>query len=182
MRIIGIDPGSIICGFGVIEKHNNEITVIEQGVIKARKFNKDLNIRLKEIYARLYQVITRTKPDTAAFESLFYSKNPQSLMKLSHARAAAILAAVNNDIPLREYSPSEVKKAVTGNGNASKEQVSFMVKSILETKETPEFFDVTDALAVAICHAYRGNSPNSNAKSWSEFITQNPDRIVNHNK
>lgn len=178
MRIIGIDPGSVICGFGVIEKKNNDIIVIEHGVVKARKFNKDLYIRLKEIYSRLTKVIKRTSPDTAAFESLFYSKNAQSLMKLSHARAAAILSAINLDIPLQEYSPKEVKKAVTGNGNASKDQVSFMVKSILKIKETPEFFDVTDALAVAICHAYRSDSPESNAKSWAEFIEQNPDRVA----
>jgi crossover junction endodeoxyribonuclease RuvC len=178
LRIIGIDPGSILCGFGVIDKTKGKITVIEQGIIKAGKFNKNLHIRLKEIYSRLFQVVERTKPDTAAFESLFYSKNPQSLMKLSHARAAAILAVVNNGIPLREYSPREVKKAVTGNGNASKEQVSYMVKSILEIKETPEFFDVTDALAVAICHAYRANTPDSNAKSWAEFIEMNPNRVI----
>jgi crossover junction endodeoxyribonuclease RuvC len=177
LRIIGIDPGSVLCGFGVIEKNKGKITVIEQGVIKAGKFNKNLYIRLKEIYSRLYQVVQRTQPDTAAFESLFYSKNAQSLMKLSHARASAILAAVNNDIPLKEYSPREIKKAVTGNGNASKEQVSYMVKSLLEIKETPEFFDVTDALAVAICHAFRADSPDTNAKSWADFIEQNPDRV-----
>ena len=177
MRIIGIDPGSILCGFGVIDKEKGRITVVEQGVIKAGKFNKNLYIRLKEIYSRLFQVVERTQPDTAAFESLFYSKNPQSLMKLSHARAAAVLAVVNNEIPMREYSPREVKKAVTGNGNASKEQVSYMVKSILKIKETPEFFDVTDALAVAICHAYRADSPDSNAKSWAEYIEQNPNKI-----
>lgn len=177
MRIIGIDPGSVLCGFGVIEKRKGDIIVIEQGVVKARKFNSNLYIRLKEIYSRLSKVIKRTDPHTAAFESVFYSKNAQSLMKLSHARAAAILSAVNHDVPLQEYSPKEVKKAVTGNGNASKEQVSFMVKSILKIKETPEFFDVTDALAVAICHAYRSDTPNSNASSWKEYIAQNPERV-----
>ena len=178
MKILGVDPGSRVCGYGVIEKTGNKLTVIEYGVVKLDKKSELLPERLLEIFERILALIERTHPDTSAFESLFYFKNAQSLVKLAHARAAAVLAAVKNGLTISEYSPREVKKAVTGNGNAGKEQVQFMVKNLLNIKETPEFFDVTDALAVAICHALRSDSPQKTAKSWSQFVEQNQDRIV----
>jgi crossover junction endodeoxyribonuclease RuvC len=178
MIVLGIDPGSIICGYGVIEKTGNELSLVEYGVIHAKKKEEHLPLRLKEIYSRLEKVIERTSPEYSAFESMFYSKNVQSLIKLSHARAVAVLAAAMRDIPVFEYSPREVKKAVTGNGNASKEQVQFMVRTLLKIEETPEFFDATDALAVAICHAIRSNGFHKASSSWEEFIRQNPDRII----
>jgi crossover junction endodeoxyribonuclease RuvC len=178
MKILGIDPGSRICGYGVIEIHGNSLELIEYGVVKVNKKNAPLPNRLLEIYNRLTEVIKRTSPDIATFESLFYSKNVQSLVKLSHARAVAVLAAVENDLHISEFTPREIKKSVSGNGNAGKEQVQFMVKTILGIKETPEFYDVTDALAVAICHSIRSDSKTQSVKSWKEFIEQNPDRIV----
>jgi crossover junction endodeoxyribonuclease RuvC len=182
MKILGIDPGSVVCGWGIIEKGSGgKIALIEYGVIKAKKITAVMPERLKEIYLRLYSVIERTQPDSAAFESMFFAKNAQSLIKLSQARSAAIIAAAMHNLPIFEYAPREVKKSVTGNGNASKTQVQFMVRSMLKIEETPEFFDATDALAVAICHSIRSSVPASSAKSWKDFIEQNPNRVAKGN-
>ena len=108
----------------------------------------------------------------------FYSKNAQSLMKLAHARGVAMLAASLYETAIFEYSPKEVKKSVTGNGSASKEQVSFMVKRILNIDETPDFFDSTDALAVAICHSMKAGKINAGPSNWKDFIKNNPDRVI----
>jgi len=180
MRILGIDPGSRICGYGVIEIKGNSLILVEYGVVKVNKKADPLSARILEIYKRLSEVIKRTKPDIAAFENLFFSKNVQSLVKLSHARAAAVLAAAENELHISEFSPREIKKSVSGNGNATKEQVQFMVKTILDIDETPEFYDVTDALAVAICHSIRSNQKTGSVKSWKEFIEQNPERVTKH--
>jgi crossover junction endodeoxyribonuclease RuvC len=178
MIILGIDPGSIICGYGVIERNGATLTAVEYGVVKAKKYGDDFNLRLKEIFLRIRGVIERTSPDGAAIESTFFSKNAQSLIKLSQARAVTILAASLSSVPTSEYSPSEVKKSVVGSGAASKEQVQFMVKNILKIEESPEFFDVTDALAVAICHAARFDSQKKGGKSWKDFIEKNPDKVI----
>jgi crossover junction endodeoxyribonuclease RuvC len=176
--ILGIDPGTIICGYGLIEKDNRNMKVIEYGVIHAKVKALPLPDRLKEIYLRLTEVIIRNKPDIAVLESAFYSKNVQSLMKLSHARGVAVLSAAINGVEVAEYSPREVKKSVTGKGNAQKEQVQFMVKRILNIDETPEFFDVTDALAVALCHAYKNEFNFSAPSSWEDYIKKNPERVI----
>lgn len=176
MRFLGIDPGSIICGYGVIEKEGNSLSVIEYGVIKAKKKNEDFPLRLKHIFERISVVISRALPDESAFESMFYSKNAQTLIKLSQARAAAMIATTMKEIPIIEYAPREVKKSITGNGNASKEQVQYMVKAILKIDETPEFFDSTDALSIAICHAYNRDKKGKSS-TWADFIKNNPDRI-----
>lgn len=178
MKILGVDPGSVICGYGVVESHSGKFSVVEYGVVRVRKKSIELPVRLKEIYLRITEVIKRTCPDAAVFESLFFSKNVQSLVKLSHARAAAVLAAAMYDLPITEYSPREIKKSVTGNGNASKEQVQYMVKTLLKIDETPEFFDVTDALAAAVCHSFRANMPRKATNSWSDYIKQNPAKVI----
>lgn len=181
MRIIGIDPGSVVCGYGVVEKDKREIRLVEYGVVQAKKISIDLPKRLVEIYDRIETVIRRSSPDAAAFESLFFSKNAQTLMKLSHARAAALVSAARCGLPIAEYAPREIKKSVTGNGNASKEQVSYMVRSMLGIDETPEFFDATDALAIAICHSARMQSGGAKPKSWSEFVESRPGMVINPN-
>lgn len=178
MRVLGIDPGSIICGYGIIEKEGRDLVLIEYGVIEAAKHHKSIPLRLKTIFLRLEQVIERTLPDELAIESLFHAKNVSSLIKLAHARSAAILPCILRDIPVIEYSPREVKRAVTGNGNASKEQVQFMVRTVLGIEETPEFYDATDALAVAIGHTYKAHSPQTSSRSWKDFVEQHPGRIV----
>jgi len=177
VRIIGIDPGSIVTGFGVVEKTGNKFLLVEYGVIEAKKEFSSLDQRLKTIYERLTQVILRTSPNEAALELLFFYKNPQSLLKLSHARGVAMLSASMLQLPVAEYSALEIKKSVTGKGRASKEQVQYMVKSMLSIKECPSFFDATDALAIAICHGLKSTAPESSSRSWKEFLVQNPDRI-----
>ncbi len=178
MRVLGIDPGSIICGYGVIDFENNKLKLVEYGVIKAAKKEETFPLRLKHIFERLTTVLERTLPDESSFESIFYGKNVQSMMKLSHARAAAMLAVTLKEVPIKEYSPKEVKKSVTGLGSASKEQVRYMVKKLLNINETYEFFDATDALSIAICHTLRINTISSNSSDWKNFIKNNPKRII----
>ncbi len=180
MRVLGVDPGSVVCGYGVVEKEGKRLTLIEYGVIEAKKRHEDLPQRLKMIYERLGQVIERALPDELAIETIFYSKSVPSIIKLAHARSAAILAAVTAQLPTAEYSPRSIKKAVTGSGNASKEQVQYMMKTLLSIEETPEFFDATDALAIAVCHLYQSSSMlggKKKANSWAEFIALNPERV-----
>ncbi|MCU0427396.1 MAG: crossover junction endodeoxyribonuclease RuvC [Candidatus Kapabacteria bacterium] len=182
MRILGIDPGSVVCGYGVVEKVGKNLTLIEYGVIEAKRQHEDIPLRLKTIYTRLQKVIERSLPDQLAIETIFYSKSVPSIIKLAHARSAAILAAIMLDVPAVEYAPRFIKKAVTGNGNASKEQVQYMVKNLLGIEETPDFYDATDALAVAICHSYQiaslaGKGGKKKASSWKEFIEMNPERV-----
>ena len=138
----------------------------------------DFNLRLKDIFERITQVVERSKPDVASFEAMFYHKNPQTLIKLSHARGAAMVAVLNKGIQLSEYSAKEIKKAVAGSGNASKEQIQYMCKNILKMDETHKFFDATDALAAAICHAVRASAPTASSNSWADFIKNNPHRVV----
>ncbi len=178
MRILGIDPGSIVCGYGVIESINKKLTLVEYGVVEAKKLHLELPRRLETIFLRLSSVIDRALPDEAALESIFFAKNAQSLAKLAHARGVAMLSATLKQVPVSEYSAKEVKRSVTGNGNASKEQVQFMVRTMLKIEETPDFFDATDALAVAICHALKSDIPHAKAKSWKQFIEQNPQKVV----
>ncbi len=177
MKILGIDPGSVFCGYGVIETQPN-LAIIEYGTIELKKKHDDFNLRLKEIYEKIFNVITRNKPEQAAIESTFYAKNAQSLIKLSQARAAAILAIINNNIDVSEYSAREIKKSVTGRGAASKEQVQFMVSSLFKTDISSKYFDTTDAIAIALCHSNKAKYGVSKAKSWSQYIKDNPKKII----
>lgn len=183
MIILGVDPGTLVTGYGVIDVEGNTVTVLEFDVIVNRS-ERSMPIRLKEIYSKLCGVISKYQPDEFAIETAFYGKNAQSALKLGHARGVSMLAAVNHEIPTSEYSPREVKKAVVGNGAASKDQVKFMVKSLLHLRETPKLFDATDALAVALCHHQRnrGTGTKRNGASrqtnWASFVKANPGRIV----
>jgi crossover junction endodeoxyribonuclease RuvC len=134
-------------------------------------------IRLKKIHAGLCSVIETYHPDELAIESAFYGKNAQSALKLGHARGVAILAAVESEIPTTEYSPREVKKAVVGNGSASKEQVQYMVKSMLRISNTRMLHDTSDAIAIAICHLHRLVAPAASHKDWKSFVTAHPERV-----
>lgn len=178
MRVIGIDPGSVVCGYGVVDMVGNSFKLVEYGVVKAKQQSDDFNGRLQILNESVLEVIKRTNPEISAFESLFYSKNVQSLVKLSHARAVTILSATQSQLPVFEYSPNEIKKSVTGKGKASKEQVQFMVKKLLNIEESPKYFDSTDALAIALCHCLKlGNSNKKSANNWSQFVKENPDRV-----
>lgn len=150
MIIIGIDPGSHICGYGILQLENNRIVAAGCDVIKIVP-TLDLAERLAVIYSEIDQIIDEYKPDIAAVETIFYGKNVKSAFTLGHARGAILLALAQRKIKIVEYSPREVKKSVVGNGNASKEQVEYMVKKILKIDIKPETQDATDALANALC-------------------------------
>lgn len=178
MRILGIDPGSILCGYGVIERNARRFSVIEYGVLEIGKSSKAFPLRLRDIFLRIQAVINRTLPDEVVIESVFFARNPSSLVKLAQARSAALLPAILQEIPIIEYSPREVKKSVTGRGNASKAQVQYMVKKILDIPETPEFYDVTDALAAALCHGLKQYTALPKKRSWKAYIEEHPEKVV----
>jgi crossover junction endodeoxyribonuclease RuvC len=188
MIVLGVDPGTLITGFGIIEMERGKYSVLTYNVVKNSGGNS-MPIRLKRIYDRLCEIINQYHPDEFAIETAFYGKNAQSALKIGHARGVAILAAVNYEIPTAEYSPREIKKAVTGNGAASKQQVQFMVQTHLRIRETPKYFDASDALAVALCHSFRitggkatsrrtSRTASKTHRSWSDFIHSHPERIV----
>ena len=177
MIILGIDPGTNITGYGIIKYEKNTFLKIASGIIRLPSA-KPIPSRLKIIYEELNILIRKYKPDEFAIETAFYGKNVQSAMKIGYARGVSILAAVHNDIPTSEYSPREVKKSVVGRGSATKEQVSFMVKSLLVIDQDNMKSDETDALAIALCHAFRMKSNKNKNMSWKKFIETFPDRIV----
>ena len=183
IRILGVDPGTLITGYGVIEGRHGRWTMLACGAVKNSP-HESMPFRLKRIYDSLQLIIKQYQPDEFAIETVFYGKNAQSALKIGHARGVALLAAVNFQIPTAEYAPREIKKSITGNGAASKQQVQFMVKAQLHIRETPKFFDISDALAAALCHAYRREniSPqqttaSSKTRSWASYIKQHPEKI-----
>lgn len=178
MIILGVDPGTNVTGFGIIEFSNNRIKQIAHGVIKLSSSNS-IPIRLEIIYNELTRLIKIYRPDEFAIETAFYGKNIQSTMKIGYARGVSLLAAVHNKIVTSEYSPGEVKKAVVGRGSASKEQVGYMVKTLLNMKRVKFKPDESDALAIALCHAFRMKTPKyKKSKSWKEFIEAYPERVI----
>lgn len=179
MRILGIDPGTLFTGYGIIEFDKNEITHIQSGVINIPA-TRDFASRLKKIYDELNSIIKTYKPDEFALETAFYGKNVQSALKIGYARGVSLLAAAHNELPIKEYSPREIKKSVVGNGASSKEQVQFMIKKLMNINKKKIKFDETDALAVAVCHAFKLTSFSSRRKSknWKEFVEAHPERII----
>lgn len=151
MIILGIDPGSINCGYGLIEVQKRRIIAAGCDVIKVDP-KLPLAERIVQIYQEINKVIIEYKPDIASVESIFYGKNIQSAFTLGHARGALLLALAQAEIKIVEYSPREIKKSVVGNGSASKEQVQYMVQQIVKMKEFPKNQDASDALAAAICY------------------------------
>ncbi len=182
--ILGVDPGTLITGYGVIEVRGGTVKALEYDVVRNQS-NQAMPLRLQAIYSTLCNVIDRYHPDEFAIETAFYGKNAQSAMKLGHARGVSILAAVNYEIPTSEYSPREVKRSVAGTGAASKDQVSYMVQSVLKLKSQPKFYDATDALAVALCHNFRiggrvrgKNAVKTDRRSWSDYVQAHPDKLA----
>ena len=153
MRILGIDPGSNITGYGIIEKNGQELHTLKWGAIRAKK-NDPFPEKLKRIYDSLRVVINSYGPSTAAIENIFFAKNPNSALKLGQVRGVAILATVNSGLEIAEYTPLEIKLSITGYGRADKSQVQSMVTKLLCLKKDPKPFDSSDALAVAICHIH----------------------------
>jgi crossover junction endodeoxyribonuclease RuvC len=178
MIVLGIDPGSLVTGYGAIEIVGSERRVLAYGVLKPGR-TADHAIRLARIHEGLLEILDQTKPDACAIEMPVYAQNAQSMLKLGRAQAAAMLAAMNRQIPIVEYTPKEIKKSVTGNGNASKEQVWFMVQKILSINEN-RGLDASDALAIGLCHSHRlgtGIMPDRSQGTWAAFIRANPDRV-----
>jgi crossover junction endodeoxyribonuclease RuvC len=177
MIIIGVDPGTICTGVGVIEYEKNQLKPIFQTAI-SQKADGLMSDRLKKIYDELCKIIEAYSPDEFAIETAFYGKNVQSALKIGYARGVSILAAANHKLIIAEYAPREIKKSVVGKGAATKEQVQYMIRTLLSLKSNKMKFDETDALAVAICHAFRANTKTSNGHTWKDFIEANPGRVI----
>ena len=178
--ILAIDPGTLLMGFAVIAIHNNKPMLVTMDVLKLSA-KKDVYLRLQLIHSKVSELITTYKPTTFAIEAPFFGKNVQSMLKLGRAQGVAIAAAMQAGIGVTEYSPRKVKQSVTGNGNAGKEQVWKMLQQVLKIEAQPDYFDATDALAVALCHYYQTSSPITkqakNFKGWEDFIAKNAERI-----
>jgi crossover junction endodeoxyribonuclease RuvC len=175
--ILGVDPGTQIMGYGVIQILGKQASLVHLDIIKF-KSKDDHFLRLKQIFDQTLDVIDRYHPDEMALEAPFFGKNVQSMLKLGRAQGVVMAAGLSRNIPVVEYSPRRVKQAVTGNGNASKEQVAGMLHSIYGTFES-KALDASDALAVATCHFYQINSPlqaTNNYSGWAAFLKQNPDK------
>jgi len=179
MTILGIDPGSRVTGYGIIDAGSGDETPITFGTIRLDTSDSHPD-RLKEIFDVLSELITTHEPDALAIEMPVYGKNPQSMLKLDRAQASAMLAGLHQDLSVAQYTPKEIKKSVTGNGNASKKQIQYMVRSILKLEKDASGFthDAADALAVALCHSNRGaHGETQSYTGWASFVANNPDRI-----
>ncbi|UCG27970.1 MAG: crossover junction endodeoxyribonuclease RuvC [Bacteroidales bacterium] len=176
--ILGIDPGTTVTGYGIIRTAGNKAELITLGVIKLSKI-EDHNGKLKKIFERTLQLIDEYHPDELAIEAAFYGKNVQSMLKLGRAQGVAISAALYRSVPIFEYAPRKIKMAITGQGNASKEQVAALLQKILKYNEKPDMLDATDGLAAAVCHFFQANVPSSakSFNSWKDFISKNPGRL-----
>ena len=176
--ILGIDPGTTIMGFGIIETNNKKMNLIELNELKLSKI-KDHYLRLKLIFERTIELIDKFNPDEIAIEAPFFGKNVQSMLKLGRAQGVAMAAGLSRQIPVTEYSPKKIKMAITGNGNASKEQVAKMLQGLLKIKELPKNLDSTDGLAAAVCHFYNSGTVYTEKKytGWESFIKNNPTKI-----
>lgn len=179
--ILGIDPGTTIMGYGLIRCEDKNVELIHYGVVNLSKI-KDGMRKLKMIFERSLHLIEQYHPDELAIESQFYGKNVQSMLKLGRAQGISIAAALYREIPVFEYAPKRIKQAITGNGNASKEQVAAMLSRLLSINESHEYLDATDGLAVALAHFYTGNktkeTKNKSYSSWDSFINEHHSRIV----
>lgn len=177
--ILGIDPGTRLMGYGLLHVHGKKLTVMQYGVIHLAKYS-DHAIKLKKIFERISQLVEEYMPDEMALEAPFLGKNIQGALKLGRAQGVAMAAALVRQIPIAEYAPRKVKQSVTGNGNASKEQVAQMLEKQLKfTFHNNDTLDASDALGVALCHYFQGKSGGMNkAKSWGNFLKDNPNRIA----
>ncbi|HPW60774.1 MAG TPA: crossover junction endodeoxyribonuclease RuvC [Cyclobacteriaceae bacterium] len=174
--ILGLDPGTNIMGYAVILVQLSQVKLLQFGVIQMGKYGAH-ELKLKKIFDRVLTLVDEFKPDEVALEAPFFGKNVQSMLKLGRAQGVAMSAALYREVPITEYAPKKVKQSVTGNGNASKEQVAKMLMQIFNIKEMPKLLDASDALAVAVCHHYQNGVTKSKSKSWEGFLKDNPGRI-----
>jgi len=174
--ILGLDPGTNVMGYGVIMVQLSKVKLLQFGVIQMGKYGAH-ELKLKKIFDRVLSLVDEFKPDEVALEAPFFGKNVQSMLKLGRAQGVAMSAALYREVPISEYAPKKVKQSVTGNGNASKEQVAKMLMQIFNLKEMPKLFDATDALAVAVCHHYQKGLLKNKGKSWEAFLKDNPEKL-----
>jgi len=179
--ILGIDPGTTVMGFGVIAIEQSNIQFLAAGVVKLGHLSNH-HEKLKAIYERTLGLLEQYRPQCVAIEAPFYGKNVQSMLKLGRAQGTAIAAVISKGLPVTEYAPKKIKQSVTGNGNASKEQVAAMLEHILRKPIETRFLDATDGLAAAVCHHYQltglAASQGKSGKSWEQFLKENPGRII----
>ncbi|GIV37760.1 MAG: crossover junction endodeoxyribonuclease RuvC [Cyclobacteriaceae bacterium] len=177
--ILGLDPGTTITGYAVICSDNKKVNLVKYGIIRLGKGGSH-ELKLKKIFEEVLKLIDAFIPDEVALEAPFFGKNVQSALKLGRAQGVAMAAALSRQIPITEYAPRKVKQAVTGNGNASKEQVARMLLRQFGIKEAPRLLDATDALAVALCHHgfnTRVAHKRTAKTTWKEFVARHPERM-----
>ena len=176
--ILGIDPGTTIMGFGLIKVVNKNIELMQMDELILKKYN-DHYTKLKLIFERTLHLVDTYHPDEIAIEAPFFGKNVQSMLKLGRAQGVAMAACLIREVPITEYSPKKIKMAITGNGNASKEQVAKMLQNTLHIKELPKNLDATDGLAAAVCHYYNSGRVTSDKgySGWGAFVNQNKNRL-----
>ena len=176
--ILGIDPGTTVMGFGLIKVEKNQMHFLQLNELQLSKYG-DHYVKLKLIFERTIELIETFHPDEIAIEAPFFGKNVQSILKLGRAQGVAMAAGLSRDIPITEYSPKKIKMAITGNGNASKEQVAKMLQSLLRFKDLPKNLDSTDGLAAAVCHFFNAAKGGDQKKytGWKAFVSQNPGKV-----
>ncbi|MEC8853416.1 MAG: crossover junction endodeoxyribonuclease RuvC [Bacteroidota bacterium] len=165
-------------GYGLIQIKGKKMELLQMGVLHLSKLSSH-ELKLKRIFERTLAMIDEYKPDELAVEAPFFGKNVQSMLKLGRAQGVAMAAGLYRNIPIFEYSPKKIKKSITGNGNASKEQVAAMLKSLLTIKEMPKHLDATDGLAAAVCHFFQGDTAEKGKSynGWKAFVKDNPDKL-----
>lgn len=179
-RILGIDPGTNLLGYSILDCEGNHAQVVVMGVLELKEL-PDHYAKLKKIYDRIMSIIEEFEPQQLAIEAPFFGKNVQSMLKLGRAQGVCMAAAVAHDMPITEYAPLRIKQAITGHGDAAKEQVATMLQRMLHFNDIPKYLDATDALAAAYCHFLQITAPvmvDRGARSWKEFISKNPDRVT----
>lgn len=184
--ILGIDPGTTILGYGIIEVKDKQMKLIALGVLRLDKI-EDHHLKLQKIFERCIELIDGFHPDELAIEAPFFGKNVQSMLKLGRAQGVAIAAALSRKLPVMEYAPRKIKQSITGSGSASKEQVAAMLQRTLQipAADMPEKLDATDGLAAAVCHFYQSSGPIAGSKSysgWKSFLAANPNRLGGDSK
>ena len=180
--ILGIDPGTNVMGYGVVKVVGSTASMVAMGVIDLHKM-ADPYLKLGHIFARVTGIIEEYLPDEMAIEAPFFGNNVQSMLKLGRAQGVAIAAAIQRDVPIHEYAPLKIEMAITGNGQASKQQVAGMLRRLLHIADDdmPRFLDASDALGAAYCHYLQmGRATSSKPfKGWKDFINKNKDRVCN---
>lgn len=176
--ILGIDPGTTIMGFGLIRVVGKQMEFMQIDELMLKKYT-DPYTKLKLIFERTIHLIDTYHPDEIAIEAPFFGKNVQSMLKLGRAQGVAMAAGLSRQVTITEYSPKKIKMAITGNGNASKEQVAKMLQSLLKMKELPKNLDATDGLAAAVCHFYNAGKPQADKSysGWASFVRNNEKRL-----